>query len=936
MRKTFLALSALGAALSLFAAAPTKYLEYIESDASKSQYIDLGVEGKCYQEIEAEVAYVAFPNDGGFIGCRNSGDTRFYALHYYGGVLNFGYRMLVPTTLPGMLGAKYALDVKFMPGAQTMSLDGNLVASRSDSAELSTGRNLFVFATNNSGNPNYFTSGRLYSLKVWNLDANGERTTLAGDYRPCLDANDVPCLYDAVSDACLYNGGSGSFAYAELPAADAPTVDYYVEYVETDGSQYVDTGVLGQTGLGATLQMSFTEVPSDGGILCAFNNNRIYLAYYYPGNKGFYNASGSSNVPALAHEATAGTMYTIQSDIYRDYRNFWLNGEEVGPNYTSDNQTSISTTLHLFGRSNAGTSDYRSKMRLYSCTIVGAPYTRNKTDALVTVRDFHPCVDTAGVAGLYDTVSGRIFYPAIGNALAAGPALATAARVVASDSSEFPGTASPAYGTDSAATPDAEETYACAKYFTTDEGVLFMCTGYTTATSTDGSVWSAESALVASREATLTYPGGWWRLTWHWQTAGYRATFTLPEGAMVVDDAETGDFPAGCYPASATVSFTASATDGAGNTFVGWSGDVPSGVFDTNRTLAVSMSAAKSLVAHYRHAWTLVSESAGVKTITDGNWTVEVEDGVVGRIAADGIGPLDFTSVEQDLGFKVTAFKTWEGTSHQGPANLTRVVAPDVTEVGNLSFNYCRNLESAVFSPSLRRLGRSAFYNCQSLVEISPAVSAYLSQCESTSADLFVFGHCAKLAGDLVVAHGKSTLYLPDWYFNGTLLSSADFSRCRGTVDFTTYQDAEQNGTFRYCSALGSVTLPPDLASLPRGLFWGCSSLTNLYVTGALPALDRIGMFYSLEFHKLRVYISQELNPTVVSDLELREPTAEEMTKPFFPRAEYESGKLLGVWHTDETLPNWGALDWGGRFCPMWVIDWQPPRHASGLVLFVR
>ena len=38
-------------------AAPATYLDYIESNGS-SQYIDLGIEGRCNLEVEAELAYV--------------------------------------------------------------------------------------------------------------------------------------------------------------------------------------------------------------------------------------------------------------------------------------------------------------------------------------------------------------------------------------------------------------------------------------------------------------------------------------------------------------------------------------------------------------------------------------------------------------------------------------------------------------------------------------------------------------------------------------------------------------------------------------------------------------------------------------------------------------------------------------------------------------
>ncbi len=919
-----------------FSATPSEYLEYIESDG-QSQYVDLGVEGRCRIEIEAEIEYSALPSDGGFIGSRvDGGNTRLYALHHYMGALQLGYGTLRSSGCIGMPGIKYVVNARFMPGEQSLAINGSTLVSSSSSEELDTGLNLFLFAVNKGGQPDYYTAGRLYWLKIWNLDADGRRASLAADFRPCLDGDGVPCLYDGVSDDFRFNAGGGTFSYARLPAEDAPTVARYVTYLESDGTQYVDTDVVAGTGLGVDLKMSFVTVPSDGGILAAVNSSghRFYAAYYFPGNGGFYNASGSVNLPPSSHLAEAGVEYTIHSELYRDNRDLKINYEDIGPNYTSDNTHAIRETLHVFGLNYAGESKYRSAMRLYSCQIWVSPLTRRKTDELVLLRDFHPCVDTDGVAGLHDSVSGRIFYNGRegGNAFVPGETIVPASRVVASNMEEFEGSASPAYGEDSTVQQGSETTYTCSKYAVNAAGVLFRSQGYTTATSEDGVLWSGESALVESRVATLVYPGSWWRLTWNWQRVGVTVSVEKPDGASVTHDADTGDFSPGIYPADSFLTLTASATDGNGGVFAGWSGDVPAGVFDTNRSVRVSTTASRSLAVRYRHAWTLVSESGGTNTISDGVWSVDVADGVVADISG-GAGPLDFSGVEGNLGFRITGFKSWASDAgHVGPPLVTEVIAPDVVEVGAFSFSGCRHLVRAVFSPSLVHIGCRAFYDCGALRELSPSLSRYLSQAQTSADDTYVFAMCSNLVEDLVVERGGSPLRLSDSYFQQTGLLSVDFSHCRGGVNLTTSDDVKS--VFRRSPAITSMTLPPKVATIPRGLCWGLASLTNLFFAGVLPPSENIGMFYSYEFYRLRVYISRQLNPNVVSDLKLREPTEEEKAKASFPRDEYESGRLLGVWH--EATSGWGKLDWGGNFCPMWVIDWRPGFLGTGLFLTVR
>lgn len=941
MSKSKSSMAALAAMLSPFmlsAAAPATYLEYIESNGS--QYIDLGIEGRCNLEIEAELAYVAIPGDGSFIASRTGG-TRFYALHHYEGVFQLGYGGSNATSIRGMRNIKYTLNSKFTQGEQTMTIDGTQAVRGTSGTVVSTGRNIYLFACNYDGNATYYTKGRIYSLKIWNL-VDGARESLLGDFRPCLDGDGVPCLYDSVTDGYFYDARSGTFAYKMFDEPQTTTVDHYVEYIESDGTQYIDTGIAAMPGVKTSIRFSFTTVPNDGGILDAVGGNtKFYAAYYYLGSKGLFYASGSSNVPDTEHYATAGTIYTIATDLFRDYRNFHINGEEVGPELTANLDADSLQQFYIFCRNNGGSTDYFSRMRLYECQIWGSVYTRQRTDDLRLLLDLHPCVDTDGVAGLYDSVSGRILYNGRsgGNAFATGPALASTARVIASSGAVFAGTASPDYGSDDTLSQGDVETYTCDRYYVDDSGLLYECVGYTTATSEDGSFWSDESALVESRGATLAYPGGWWRLTWQWRHVGYRIRTELPAGATVTASLAPLGGIADCYALDQAVSFTASATDGNGHTFAGWAGDLASGVFDTNLTTTVtSATSAKTIVAHYRHAWTLVSEANGVKTITDGLWTNEVVDGVVG--AMNGVGKLDFTTVEHDLGFKITSFKSWmPNTSHHGPQLLTELIAPDATSVEALAFDDCRHLMRAVLSPALNHLGRSAFYRCTALTSISPSLSRYFSQAVNTTTnDMYVFRYCENLAEDIVVERRKSAgpLVLPNSYFEeGAGITSVDFSKCRGRVDLRTYRvdtvAGESLSTFRRCGSMRTMTLNPNLEEIPRGMCWGLASLTDLYITGRLPAPEDIGGFYTYEFYKLRVHISKALNPNVVADLQLRDPTAAEMAKSTFPRDAYEAGKLLGVW--DQPTTGWGDLESDGKFRQMWVLDWTPPADNATFLL---
>ena len=51
--------------------------------------------------------------------------------------------------------------------------------------------------------------GKIYHTKIW------ENGILVRDFIPVLDWNDVPCMYDKVSDELFYNQGTGEFSYSD-------------------------------------------------------------------------------------------------------------------------------------------------------------------------------------------------------------------------------------------------------------------------------------------------------------------------------------------------------------------------------------------------------------------------------------------------------------------------------------------------------------------------------------------------------------------------------------------------------------------------------------------------------------------------------------------------------------------------------------------------
>lgn len=68
-------------------------------------------------------------------------------------------------------------------------------------------KNFYISAYNN-GSGASLHSEKIYSYKFYFDDV------LVKDYYPCLDSENVPCLYDKINHEYVYNAGSGTFTYA--------------------------------------------------------------------------------------------------------------------------------------------------------------------------------------------------------------------------------------------------------------------------------------------------------------------------------------------------------------------------------------------------------------------------------------------------------------------------------------------------------------------------------------------------------------------------------------------------------------------------------------------------------------------------------------------------------------------------------------------------
>jgi len=385
---------------------PDKFVRYVE--ATGSQWVDTGIVGRPGIKTECKVEWM------------NLADTAFLASGYYSGNRRF-YACWCSSTSGNMFTAQgtgdkvnngqdllfeknrvytYTTDFSAVDGnnmsTNTVTIDGAKVFSKAYTA-LDTGVNLYVFANNQFGTAAAFSKTRCYGLKIW------EGTTLVRDFRPCLKGTRAG-LYDAVSGNIFYSGSGTDLTYDTN--CDVP--DAFIDYVESFGNSYVDTGVIGRSGTAAKMEMAWIGTSSDQALLDSRDgtNKRFYLAHRNTGDKWLWGYGSYGTFGTF----TPGERYYLDASFAVGAQTMTI--REGGPDgtivgsYEATNETSIDTgrSLYLFCCNQSGSAlakQYWGKARVYSLQLF--------QDG-VMVRDFRPCLKY-GEAALYDAVSETIFYP---------------------------------------------------------------------------------------------------------------------------------------------------------------------------------------------------------------------------------------------------------------------------------------------------------------------------------------------------------------------------------------------------------------------------------------------------------------------------------------------------------------------------------------------
>ena len=305
------------------------------------------------------------------------------------------------TKIQVVSGAKHSFDASFMDEAQTIELDGTNVWSLSNDADFDSGKNLHIF----SSGSRYRSAARCYGLEIWQ-DGNKVR-----DFKPCV-YDGKAMLYDTISKT-LYRPSP------DIPESKAGPVVFtgeekpvcYVDYVESDGTIFVDTGVTGKSGTKADLKLQFKEKADRGFLDSRTGDSRFYLIHNGANNNVFYIGYGKAQ---SFSPCAINTDYTVQSElsvgrqeVTVDGVSKWTTGQTTTYINPSDN-INTGYNLYLFAMNQDGSPTYAGQARLYYLKLYQGD---SDGSNMQLVRNLRPVRLSNDVVVLWDFVNNVPYRP---------------------------------------------------------------------------------------------------------------------------------------------------------------------------------------------------------------------------------------------------------------------------------------------------------------------------------------------------------------------------------------------------------------------------------------------------------------------------------------------------------------------------------------------
>ena len=361
-------------------------VEYLESTGT--QYIDTGLKSTVNTQILTKLSWnnvtkrqIFGSNNGMFFGVVN-------------GYWQLGQTGNAGSSMEAAVGIWYNVDYKLTYNdtnyTNTLVVNNNTVTYNRD---FIGDRKIYLFTIGNETNvaTEFLSNCKLGNTKI---KQNGN---IVRDYIPVIDSSKRPCLFDKVEKKCYYNHGTGEFNYpVEYDLYDDSGNGYYkVKYLESTGTQYIDTGLKSAVNMQILTKLSWNNVTKRQ--IFGSNNGMFFgvvNGYWQLGQTG--NAGSSM-------EAAVGIWYNVDYKLTYNNTNY-TNTLVVNNNtVTYDRDFTGDRKIYLFtiGNETNVTTEYLSNCKLGNTII-------KKNENIV--RDYIPVIDSSKRPCLFDKVDKKCYY----------------------------------------------------------------------------------------------------------------------------------------------------------------------------------------------------------------------------------------------------------------------------------------------------------------------------------------------------------------------------------------------------------------------------------------------------------------------------------------------------------------------------------------------
>ena len=368
-------------------------LEYIES--SGTQYIDTAFVPNQDTRIDISVMAFSTANAGagtGFIpyGAGVNYNSNAFECYTSGEQLEFNYANEKAYVCDAITNSIYNIS----HNKAAVSVTGAVNASYTfPYTAISVPRTMTLFAINRAS-VLISDSMRLYSCQIYDNDV------LIRDFVPCINSSGEVGLYDMVNKMFYSNAGTSVFTagkpvnstFYPLPGNFASA-----EYIQSSGTQWIDTGFIPNTNTRIVMDVeNLTATASTGyfGTRSAASGTNPYSCTF------FTNINGEANMRLDYY----GSSKTISCNSLQRLQLDWNKNVTTIGDITTVTSTASSNSstynLCLLAINTAGSPQFGANAKLYSCQIY---------DNGTLIRDYIPCANANGEAGLWDKVNG-IFY----------------------------------------------------------------------------------------------------------------------------------------------------------------------------------------------------------------------------------------------------------------------------------------------------------------------------------------------------------------------------------------------------------------------------------------------------------------------------------------------------------------------------------------------